>query len=186
VRGLTVPSWLDALKAGRCVATNGPLLTLTVDGKEPGAVLALDKPRALRIEATALGRHNFEKLQLVHNGKVIATEPAVSKDGVHSARLGREVRIDGPGWFAVRIDSQTRNELDRQLYAHTSPVYVEVAGQRVFDVEAARSLIRELEEAQVAIRARGKFRDAQALDNILTLYQQAIKDLANQASRRGK
>src|SRR5262249_37119779 len=59
---LTIPKWLDAVKAGRCQVTNGPLLTLTVDGKEIGDVLNLDRPRPVRVEVTATGRHNFQKL----------------------------------------------------------------------------------------------------------------------------
>src|SRR5262249_37507708 len=50
---LSISSWLQALRAGRCVATNGPLLTLTVDGKEPGDVIKLDKPRPVKVSATA-------------------------------------------------------------------------------------------------------------------------------------
>ena len=30
-------NWWDAFRAGRTVATNGPLLFMTVDGKLPGA-----------------------------------------------------------------------------------------------------------------------------------------------------
>src|SRR5262249_38933074 len=46
---LTVANWLEAVKAGRCLVTNGPLLTLTVDGKEAGDVLSLEQPRAVRV-----------------------------------------------------------------------------------------------------------------------------------------
>src|SRR5207237_3708089 len=86
-RPLTVRSWLDAVKAGRCVATNGPLLTLTVDGKAIGETIRLDQPRTLRIEASALGRHNFHKLQLISNGKVIHTRLSKAEAGGYSARL---------------------------------------------------------------------------------------------------
>ena len=42
VRGkVTIASWLDAVKAGRCQATNGPLLTLTVDDRKMGDVIEL-------------------------------------------------------------------------------------------------------------------------------------------------
>src|SRR5262245_53745516 len=150
---LTVPKWLDALKAGRCQATNGPLLTLSVDGKEVGDVLHLDQPKSVRVEVTATGRHDFQKLQLVHNGRVIQAERARVKDGVCTAQFLRTVRLDQPAWFVARIDSAARNELDRQLFAHTSPVYVDFAGQRVFDVDAALLLLRRVEGAQDEIRS---------------------------------
>ena len=70
-----IKSWLEALKAGRSVATNGPLLTLTVDGRDIGDVVKLDKPqtRAHRGHRVAAGI-NFERLQLVQNGKVVQTQ----------------------------------------------------------------------------------------------------------------
>jgi len=183
---LTIKSWLEALKAGRCVATNGPLLTLTVDGREIGEMLDLAKPRTVRIEVTGLGRHDFGRLQLVQNGKVVQAQPAVRKNGGHSARLVREVSIDEPTWFAVRIDAQEKNELGCRLYAHSSPVYIDLGGKRVFDVESARSLLRELEEAREAVRKRGLFTTAQARDKVLALYQQAAKDVVESINRRGR
>jgi hypothetical protein len=183
---LTIPSWLAALKAGRCVATNGPLLTLTVDGRAAGEVIALDKPQTVRVEATCRGRHDFERLQLVQNGKVVQTERAAKKDGGYAARLTREVRVDEPTWFAVRIESQTKNELDCRLFAHSSPVYVDLAGKPVFDVEAARALQRELEQARDAVRQRGRFSTPEARDNVLALYEQAEKDMVKRLNQRGR
>jgi hypothetical protein len=183
---LTIPKWLDAVKAGRCQVTNGPLLTLTVDGKEIGDALNLDKAKAVRVEVTATGRHDLQKLQLVQNGKVVQTETGKLKDGIYTAKLQREVRLDEPAWFAARIESTTKNELDGQLYAHTSPVYVDLGGKRVFDVDVGRVLLRRLEEAQEEIRARGKFGDAAARDKILALYDEASKDLVKRINQRGK
>jgi hypothetical protein len=183
---LTIPKWLDAVKAGRCQVTNGPLLTLTVDGKEPGDVLKLTEPKAVRVEVTATGRHDFQKLQLVQNGKVLQTEPARMKDGVCTARLTREVRLDEPAWFAARIDSPAKNELDRQLFAHTSPIYVDFAGKGVFDVETGRLLLRRMEEAREEIRSRGKFGDDASRDRILAIYDDTTKELAKRMSQRGK
>jgi hypothetical protein len=183
---LSIKSWLGAVKAGRCVATNGPLLTLSVDGREIGDALRLDRPGSVRVEATATGRHDFQRLQLVHNGQVVQAQPAEGKDGSYTARLTREVRIDKPGWFAVRIDASTRNELDRPLYAHSSPVYVDLAGQRTFDVEAARGLLRQLEEAKAEIRARGKFSSPQAADRLLAFYEVTAKDLVGRINQRSQ
>ena len=183
---LTVPSWLDALKAGRCQATNGPLLTLTVDDKEPGDVLNLDRPKTLRVELSATGRHDFQKLELVQNGKVIQSETGRGKDGVWTAKLVREVRLDEPAWFAARIDSPAKNELDRQLFAHTSPVYVDYAGRRVFDVEAARLMHRRMEDARAEIRARGTFADPAAREAMLASYDETAKELVRRMNQRGR
>jgi hypothetical protein len=98
----------------------------------------------------------------------------------------REVQIDEPGWFAVRIDSQTKNDLGRKLYAHTCPIYVDLAGKRVFDVESARNLQRQLEAARDAIRQRGVFSTPGARDKVLALYDQAEKEIVERINQRGK
>jgi hypothetical protein len=183
---VTVRSWLEAVKAGRCQATNGPLLTLRVNGREPGHILRLDQPGTVRVEATAVGRHDFQRLQLVHNGRVLQTESSQRQGEGYTARLVREASVDGSGWFAARINSTTRNEFDRPLYAHTSPVYVEVARERLFDVEAARVLLLRVEEAKADIRGRGQFSSPQARAKLLTLYDAAAKELTERLNRRGR
>ncbi len=182
---LTIAGWLEALKAGRCQASNGPLLSLTVDGRDIGETLDLAKPRKVKIEAAAIGRHNFQELQLVHNGKVIKKQ-APDRKNPFQATLVHEVRIDEPAWFAVRIDSTTKNELDHVLFAHSSPVYVALAGKGVFDVEAARGLLKQVEEGQAAIRAQGRFSNDQAADKLLSLYEEAALDLQRRLRQRGK
>ena len=183
---LTPAAWLDALKAGRAVATNGPLLTLSVDGQPVGGVVKLDAPRPVKVEAAAVGRHDFGKLQLVHNGRVVDTVTARQEGGAWSARLAKEVPLAGPAWFATRIEAKQRNELDAVLFAHTSPVYVDVGGGRVFDVEAARALRERLQEARADIRSRGQFSNPEALQNVLALYELAEADLRERINTRGK
>src|SRR5262249_44474722 len=119
---LTIPAWLEALKAGRCQVTNGPLLSLKVEGKEPGDALALDKPRTVKVTAAAVGRHDFQSLQLVHNGKVVRRTGPGRRDPFR-AELEHTVYLDSPGWFALRVESSAKNELGQQLFAHTSPVH---------------------------------------------------------------
>lgn len=183
---LTVQGWLQALKAGRCVATNGPLLTLTVQGRPVGEVLDLPQPATVQVEARGVGRQDFQRLQLVHNGKVVATQQAERQGDRHVARISRALRFDAPGWLAVRIDTELRNELDRPLYAHSSPVYVYVAGSRVFDAEAARGLLRQVEEARDDIRARGLFSSDAARTRLLALYDEAADVLRTRMSGRGR
>lgn len=183
---LTPKTWLEALKAGRCQATNSPLLSLTVDGKDIGDIIHLDKGKTLRVEVTATGRHDFQKLELVQNGKVIQAEMGKAKNGVYAARIVREVRVDEPAWFAARIDSTAKNELDRQLYAHTSPIYVDFAGKRVFDIETGRNLQKQMEEARDEIKSRGKFANDGDRDKILGIYDDTAREIVKRINQRGK
>jgi hypothetical protein len=139
-------------------------------------------PKTVDIEATGVGRHHFHKLQLIHNGKVIKSQPVEEKHPFR-ARLVHQVRIDEPGWWAARIDSTTKNELGQALYAHTSPIYCQFQGRNRFDIEAARGLLRQLEEGQAAIRAQGHFSNPQARDRILALYDRAAQDLRQRINK---
>jgi hypothetical protein len=183
---LTVRRWLQALKAGRSVATNGPLLRLRVDGKPVGQILRLDRERVVRVEAEGVGRHPFDRLQLVHNGKVVQEVRPARAGGGFTARLVRDVRITEPGWFAVRVAGKARNEFDQVLFAHSSPCYVDYQGRRRFDPESARALLRRLEEARADVAAKGRFSGAAARARLLALYDQATEDLRARINRRGK
>jgi hypothetical protein len=184
-RKLSIAGWLDALKAGRNQATNGPLLSLTVDGQAPGDTLRVAQAKSVKIEAAAVGRHDFQELQLIHNGKVIRKARAQGKAPYH-AKLTYEVRVEQSGWFATRIESATKNELGYQLFAHTSPVYVELAGGKIFDVDAAQALLKQIEDGQAAIQKQGKFSDPETERNLLALYTQAADELRDRINRRGR
>jgi hypothetical protein len=184
VRGkLTIGSWLDAVKAGRCQATNGPLLSFEVDGKKVGDVIDLTEPRKLKIRASAIGRFPPKKLELIRNGKVIKTQFDRAGDA-SMIELQHDVRVDEPSWFAVRIDSDAKNEFAKTLFAHTSPVYVNVKGRGVFDVVEAIALLKQVEEGQATIRAKGRFSSEDASKKLLALYDQAADDLRARISKR--
>lgn len=184
VRGkLTIASWLDAVKAGRCQATNGPVLTLTVDGRKIGDVLDLKDAKTVKIHASSVGRHPVEKLQLLQNGKVIKTQLA-GKDQPGRVLLTHEVRLESPAWFAVRIESDAKNEFDRKLFAHTSPIYVTFQGKGGFDIESALALLKQVEQGQAAIQTHGNFSNAAAAKKMRVLYEEAAQDLRDRINAR--
>ncbi|MFO0969030.1 MAG: CehA/McbA family metallohydrolase [Gemmataceae bacterium] len=174
---LTVPTWLEALRRGRCQATNGPLLDLRVDGRTIGDTLKLDGPTRVKIEASGLGRVHFGKLQLIHNGKVIATKEVSATKAPFETRLEHEAFVEGPGWLALRVETTAQNELAQPLFAHTSPIYLEVKGRSLFQVDAALALLKQIEEGAASIHAQGTFSSPTARDRLLALYEQGAADL---------
>src|SRR6266496_2198794 len=74
-----------------------------------------------------------ERLTLVGPDGVMAKGGAASE-----LRLG--TTLDGPTWIAaVARGAGHPNTLDQSVLAHTSPVYVDVAGQRVARAEIGRA-----------------------------------------------
>ena len=72
------------------------------------------------------------------------------------------------GWLALTIDSTTKNELGYRLL-HTSPVYVEVAGKKVFDVAAGEAMLKQIEVGHAAIQKTGQFSNAKAGQELLAV-----------------
>ncbi|HUG93427.1 MAG TPA: hypothetical protein VML55_21490, partial [Planctomycetaceae bacterium] len=65
----------------------------------------------------------------------------------------------------------------QDLFAHTSPVYVEVAGRRYFDAAVARELLTDMEASRQTITANGTFADEQEQARVLDVYGDAIEVL---------
>jgi hypothetical protein len=193
---LTVKSWLDALSAGRSYITNGPLLEFEVDGKSLGNTVALRKAGTVRVGARALGRVDFGRIELVQNGKVITRRTSHKVGGHYEAELSTTLKIAGPCWLALRTppppvkgdksltEAVPRNELGRDLFSHTSPIYVTVAGKSRFDSAVARQLLAEMAANRRIIAEKGKFADAVERARVLDVYSDAIAGLRKRLERK--
>jgi hypothetical protein len=178
VRGaLTIRSWLDALKAGRSFITNGPLFEFRVGNTEVGGTLPLSSPGEVRINGRVTGRQNFGKLQLVRNGRVIDEIAAVPSSTHFEATLDRAMDITEPCWLALRVSSTARSEYGRELFGHTSPVYVTVGGASVRIQQDVEWLIKDMEQAIETIGARGSFAMPSDRERVLAVYREGIAAL---------
>ncbi|MDQ2767198.1 MAG: CehA/McbA family metallohydrolase, partial [Gemmatimonadota bacterium] len=81
-------AWMRAIKAGHTFATNGPLLSLTVNGNEPGDELKLSLgTHTMTVRAMMHSIVPVEHLEVVQSGKVVATVPLSSDRKSASATL---------------------------------------------------------------------------------------------------
>lgn len=123
-------SWCSALRAGRSYMTSGPLLSLSVDGSGIGDTVQLPTGGGtVAVQATATSIFPMFRLELVYSGRVIASSD--SESGGKELRINHNVKIDRPGWICARISgggpehlTQHRDERQRSIMAHTSPVYL--------------------------------------------------------------
>ncbi len=130
-------TWLAGLKAGRTLATNGPLLGFTLDGKGAGAVIELgDGTHELDFSGFMRSIVPVDHLEVVYNGEVVRT---IELDDPTSADVAGSVRVDGSGWLLLRAWNEGSHPLvfDLYPYATTSPVYVTVGGERPRSTEDA-------------------------------------------------
>src|SRR5262249_22268954 len=98
---LTYAKWWQALKAGRCFVTNGPLLRVEANGKLPGHVFAADAGQQIKInlKAALTTSDTIKYLEIVKDGEV--QRKVAFADWKKSGSLG-ELIFQESGWFLVR------------------------------------------------------------------------------------
>jgi TolB protein len=132
---LTLQSWLAAVKGGRTFATTGPLVFLSVDGKEPGAEIRVSGADArLRVRAEVHSIVDIDRVEILLNGRIVGVlrRPATSSQAASSAGDGQPrlvfdetLPVPDGGWIAARvIGPASARVADSYAFAQTSPVYV--------------------------------------------------------------
>jgi cyclophilin family peptidyl-prolyl cis-trans isomerase len=173
VRGrVTLQSWLDGIRSGHTFASTGPIVSLDVNGHEPGDQIDLpaDSPTSLHVHADAISIAPMDSLVIVVNGESART--VVAKDPLHIAFDGA-IPLPHGGWIAVRVDGpSSRYVWDSYAFAQTSPVYVVRGGNAWRSAEDARFLA----QAVAATRERVKnapWRSAEERDRFHAALEQA-------------
>ena len=171
---LTPQRWLAELAAGRSYITNGPLLELSAAGQPIGGTIAAKAGDEIRIQGRAIARQEFRRVELIHNGAVVYSAAAKRDAGHSSASVEHTLRISGSGWLALRVpDDAGQSELGKPLFAHTSPIYIEVGGRRLFQPEVARGMLTEMQASLAKIQQQAVFADDQERDSVLRVYRDA-------------
>ena len=144
----------------------------------------ITKPGPVLIHGRGIGRNDFKAIELIHNGRVAATTKSRAVDGHFEATLHSKVTLNGPGWFALRIPDSGKNELggknelEARLFAHTSPIYVEMAEKKsLFMPEVAQGFVEDMRQSIATISEKGKFESAGDRDKILAIYREGIATL---------
>ena len=166
----------DSIKAGRSFATTGPILTMQADGQGMGATISRTTSEIQPISITASVRSIdlLEALQIVHNGRVVASfdlrhqmpAPAIKQDLLH------ELRPKQSGWFAARALYKAPDGLLRQ--AHTSPIYVSIDGKPTAFENDARYMLRWIDTLSVIAQLQlDRFPDLDSREQVLKTYREA-------------
>ena len=163
---LSVPAFQDAVRAGRTVVTNGPWLTFDVDGHGPGAVLDRAAGDRLAVRARVRGA-GARTLAVVGPDGVVAEADA-------DAGLHHELTLDGPTWLAAVARGPGHPQvLDASAFAHTSPVHVDVGGQRVARAADARWCLAFLDTFESFVRRHGRTGRSGQLGDLAELVERA-------------
>jgi TolB protein len=160
-------AWLAALAGGRSFATNGPLVTFTMDGHGIGDAIRLAHGRTMTVEATLRSIVPVDHFELVSGGQVVAS---ATLTGDHTtARARWVVPVTQSGWYTVRAysDHATSPILDIYPFATTSPIYVTVAGQPVRSSADAAYFVRWIDRLDAGARAFTDWNTPAERDSVL-------------------
>ena len=145
---LSVDAFRRAVRAGRTLATSGPFPTISVAGSGPGAVVSGD----------------LLDVRVAVSGEFEGTLRLVGPDGVVAETADRELvtTVSGaePGWFAAAFEGGPHPLApEMPVFAHTTPVHVEVGGRRVARAEDARWCLAFLDRLEAHLDEHGRFAD---------------------------
>lgn len=148
-------SWISGLRAGRSFVTNGPMLRLAVGNKELGDTLRLDGSTKVRVQAEATSQFALNRVELIHNGRVVAT--GKMSDDNRKGTIDETVELSNSGWMMLAVGGQPHVEgPGGPLAAFTSPIYIDIPGRPVPSAEDARFFLAWIDRLEAAFRERNR------------------------------
>jgi len=132
--GFSYGGWIEGLNAGQSFVSTGPMLDLRFNGQDAGHHFPIAEAREalVRITGTAESRRPLRQIEIVVNGEIAETITATNeptKNGGFTTEIDVTVKRQASFWTAVRcFEAHPEN---RVRFAHTNPVYIDLAGSHV-------------------------------------------------------
>jgi hypothetical protein len=172
----------DAIRAGRTFVTNGPFLTLAIDGEPIGSVLRRDRGETLHVEASIATWVPVASLELIVNGRV--ARRVTVEDPPAERHVEWALPVDGAAWIAVRTRGEPHPEvMDDYAFAHTSATYVDVAGARVARGASFDYFVRWIDRLSVEVTRHCRFDDENEERSVRAAYAMARRYYDEGATR---
>lgn len=178
--GIRYDGWLGAIRLGRTFVTTGPMLSLRVDGHDIGAVLNRAAGESVEIVASVRSNLPVDAVEIVSNGVVVASRrnEARSDELILRTRLP----IAGSSWIAARARSSAHLpyqtlHIDRAddipVFAHTSPIYVDVADRPLRSAADAAFFVTWIDDGIAWLRAEARVSAEPQRTEMISLFERA-------------
>ncbi len=175
-RPLTYNNWAKAVRAGRTFSTCGPLIDMQVDGCRVGDTIRMGAGGGtVEVEAHAESVWPLGRIEIVYNGRVVASESAPRK-GTPELRVKAKVALDGSGWLAARCGG-LQDHPAAFTGAHTSPLYVQAGEGRAFDGPAAQHMLGLVEGGIEYLNTLATVFDESSRKRMVKLFKEAQAEL---------
>jgi hypothetical protein len=162
-------AWLEGLRQGRTLITNGPILRFQVEREAPSnATLDVGGgARSLSVSVEWEWREPLDSIEIVRDGEVAATlacAPDQSR-GVWTTSLTGE-----GGWLAARAWGRKRNSYAHAAWAHTSPVYLRQLAEPERVRAASQHFVERIDAASSWIAQQARFDEASQRERMLQIF----------------
>jgi hypothetical protein len=158
----TYASWVNAVREGHSFISNGPILNRDSTGSKVSAESIVP----------------FERLEIVANGRVVASTNAVQTNGIWRAEVQSAAGMPEAGWWAARCIGGAGSPLYPEMpaFAHTSPMRM---GSETFDDPTAKIALRQCIEKTIEwVRGEGRFAEEKFRTQMLERCEKALAKLA--------
>ena len=196
-------SWKKAFREGRVFVTTGPVIRLSVDGREPGGTIRLPRSGEVEIEAELISFHRPKRLMVLFNGKIIESSEEILRSGsAQLIRVRQRLRIEESGWLAAQGVAAPAEPIDefivRQpmvleakgaepgLLAHTGVVRVLVGEQPIGRSSDLEALIHDLADLRTYYEVHARYSSPKERLQTLELFEQAMGRLRRRLERKGE
>jgi hypothetical protein len=168
----TYKNWIEAVRAGRTFVTSGPLLSFTVNGQPPGAVLDVPVGAAVRARAEVRSLRPLARLEILANNRLVA---GVDVSGSPAqAVVEAEVSLPQGGWLVARCWGPYDDALEDWHAAQSSPVYVQVEGRRPpADPAAVARFAEQLQQMLRWVAEEARCEDELQRQRLAAVFQEA-------------
>jgi hypothetical protein len=178
---LTADTWIAAVRAGRTFVTNGPLLKLRVAGQGPGSRISIERGRSVRLHAEAHSLIPFDHLELLVNGEVVASKATSGNRLTGSVETG--YLPETSAWIAARCHGADRLATGSCVYAHTTPVSLEIPGRPLVPTEETLGPLKEiLTRTRTWVECEARCENARQRQHLVAVLEEAQRALV---SRQG-
>jgi hypothetical protein len=176
----TYTNWIEAVRAGRTFLTNGPMLSFTLNGQDPGAVIdltSLDQPVHIAAELRSLVP--VDTLEVVLNGEVYHQAEPLGSPAFASIHV--DAKLPAAGWLAARcsgprVDPENKGSLC--FGAHTGPIYIEVGGRPPpANSKSLAALLERLDKMLARMRKRFPPGNGHSRNRLIAIFEDARKTL---------
>jgi hypothetical protein len=166
--------WLAGLKAGKSMATNGPIISFSLAGRQAGEDLALPAgEHELEFSGFMQSIVPVDHLEIVVNGVVVKT--IKTDEARQSAAFSGKLKLDKSSWVLLRAwnEDASPDIFDRFPYATTNPVFVEVGGRPMRSGADADYFIRWIDRVHDALSDNPHYNDDAERKEILSSIEKA-------------